>query len=625
MGTRESRGLSSPSPLPWWATVTGLIFGIVAGFFEILNTSIGWHLAAGRWMVEHRELLTHNPFTLGADGAAWLNHEWLFQVTVALMERLGTGPGLIGLRILVTIGLTFLLMRFGRRAGLSSGSALVLACLCIAGARMRFYVRPELATLVLVPLGVSLYLTRMRRRTAVTAAAVAAISAVGVNLHGGILVLPAILGALVVAEALTQISHQLSAAVGDVQHPAPLSHQGVLNVPSSTPPRPLDRKLHWAQHLTHLATKAGEKFGFTTITERRSPLAVITSGTAIVVAAIGGAVLNPWGWQVLAAPFRLARLVDKPWVPNPEWISPGPTDVPELFIALIAAWVLFVFRERYLIRWMLLIVISALALLYVRNVGLFFTVLPLAVAPALSRIGILRLTGRRVSLVASALVLSVAAIMIDAPGFPLGWGFSTDRYPVGASVFLERTGLLDRPVYNDVRFGGWLIGRNFPPFQPFIDDRNEIHEALLEEMWEIDQASSPRRWQAFLDRYGIETALLRYHEPLNVRTPEGRELGLRGFSPLWFPEKRWALVFWDDTAMVLVDRTKGPPDLIAALEYRWVRPDDVTHLEIIAQNDPAARAGLISELQRKLHENPECRQAHALLSRLSVARSPSSP
>ncbi|RLE30095.1 MAG: hypothetical protein DRJ61_13300, partial [Acidobacteria bacterium] len=552
-------------PLPWWTTVTGLIFGVVAGSFEILNTSIGWHLAAGRWMVEHREVLTHNPFTLGADGAAWLNHEWLFQIIVALMERLGTGPGLIGLRILVTIGLTFLLMHFGRRAGLSSGAALVLACLCVAGARMRFYVRPELVTLVLVPLGVSLYLTRSHRRTAVTAAAVAVIAAVGVNLHAGILVLPAILGALVVAEVLTQISHQ------------------------------------------------------------QSPLTVIRSGAAIVLGAIGGALFNPWGWQVLVAPFRLAHLVDKPWVPNPEWISPGPTDVPELYIALIAASVLFIFRERQLIRWMLLAVISVLALRYVRNVGLFFTVLPLAMAPALSRFGILRLTGRRASLAASALVLSLAAIMINAPGFPLGWGFSTEHYPVGASQFLERTGLIDQPVYNDVRFGGWLIGRNFPPFQPLIDDRNEIHEDLLKEMWEIHEASSPGRWQALLDRYGIETALLRYHEPLKVLTPEGGNLGQRGFSALWFPNKRWALVYWDDTAMVLVDREKTLPELVDAFEYQWVRPDDSAHLAIIAQDDPIARAGLISELQRKLHEDPECLRAHALLSRLSVARSLLSP
>ncbi|RLE21233.1 MAG: hypothetical protein DRJ65_16490 [Acidobacteria bacterium] len=540
-----------------WATVTGLIFGVAAGLFEILNTGIGWHLASGRWMVEHLAILTHNPFTLGADGAQWLNHEWLFQVAVALTERLGAGPGLVGLRVLVTVSLTFLLVHFGRRAGLSAGSALVLACLCVAGARMRFYIRPELATLFLVPLGVSLYLSRAQRRTAVTAAAMAAISAVGVNLHAGILVLPAILGTLMTAEALT------------------------------------------------------------TIIKRRSPLVVVSSGTAIVGAAIGGAMLNPWGWKVLAAPFQLAQLVDKPWVPNPEWISPGPTDVPELYIALIVAWALFIVRERQPIRWMLLIVISALALRYVRNVGLFFTVLPLAVAPALAGINILRRVGRRAALIASATVLCLALLMVDAPGHPLGWGFSTDRYPVGAGEFLERSGLLDRPLYNDVRFGGWLIGRYFPPFQAFIDDRNEIHEDLLQEMWKIHEASSPGQWQALLDRYGIETALLRYHEPLKVLTPEGEDLGRRGFSALWFPEERWALIFWDDTAMVLVNRTKTSPAFVHDFEYQWVRPDDSAHLVIMAQKDPTVRERLISELHRKLHEDPQCRRAIWLLSRLS--------
>ncbi|MBD3873434.1 MAG: hypothetical protein IFK91_11040, partial [Acidobacteria bacterium] len=39
------------------------------------------------------------------------------------------------------------------------------------------------------------------------------------------------------------------------------SHFGVLDVLSSTTPRPSDRKPHWARHLADLATKAGEKSG----------------------------------------------------------------------------------------------------------------------------------------------------------------------------------------------------------------------------------------------------------------------------------------------------------------------------------------------------------------------------
>jgi hypothetical protein len=65
-----------------------------------------------------------------------------------------------------------------------------------------------------------------------------------------------------VADVLARISHQFSAAAGDAQHPAVLSHLGVLNVRSSTcPALRTDRKPSWAQHLVGLATKPGEKYG----------------------------------------------------------------------------------------------------------------------------------------------------------------------------------------------------------------------------------------------------------------------------------------------------------------------------------------------------------------------------
>ncbi len=60
---------------------------------------------------------------------------------------------------------------------------------------------------------------------------------------------------------LARSSHQLSAAAGDARHPAWLSHLRVLDVLSSTPARPSDRKPSWAQHLADLATKPGEKCG----------------------------------------------------------------------------------------------------------------------------------------------------------------------------------------------------------------------------------------------------------------------------------------------------------------------------------------------------------------------------
>ncbi len=76
---------------------------------------------------------------------------------------------------------------------------------------------------------------------------------------------------------LAHTSHQLSATVVDAPHPAALSHLGVLTVLSSTPPRPSDRKLHWAQHLNGLATKPGEKCGLVPVRKRHF-FAISSSG-----------------------------------------------------------------------------------------------------------------------------------------------------------------------------------------------------------------------------------------------------------------------------------------------------------------------------------------------------------
>ena len=59
--------------------------------------------------------------------------------------------------------------------------------------------------------------------------------------------------------SLARISHQLSAAASDTPHPAVFSRLGVLDVLSSTTPRPSGRKPRWARHLAALATKDGEK------------------------------------------------------------------------------------------------------------------------------------------------------------------------------------------------------------------------------------------------------------------------------------------------------------------------------------------------------------------------------
>jgi len=60
---------------------------------------------------------------------------------------------------------------------------------------------------------------------------------------------------------LARTSHRLPATAADAPHPAGFSRFGVLDVLSSTTPRPSGRKPGWARHLAALATKPGEKCG----------------------------------------------------------------------------------------------------------------------------------------------------------------------------------------------------------------------------------------------------------------------------------------------------------------------------------------------------------------------------
>jgi len=537
------------------ATAAAACCGLLLGLYELQNTSIGWHLAAGRWMIGHGEILRQNPFTFTAAGHPWLDHEWLFQLLAAGTDSLAGVHALVALRMLVVALLSLLLFRQSRRGGLPTGSALLAVVLCLLAARWRFYLRPELLTLILLPLGLEIFLRRGEGNVVKHALALALIMVIGINAHAGILLLPLL---------------ALIAAAGD-------RLQELLN--------------------GKIDIAALGRDGF-------------------LMGVMGVAALcNPWGVRAVAAPFKLASLVSMPWVRNPEWFTPTWKHFPELYLIIPAGLLLLLFFEGSWARRLLFVAISILAMRYVRNEGIFFVLLPLLLTPAIVRGGSrlkLRLdeaARKRMGLFQALVALLLCVVSLNANGFPIGIGWSKSACPIRAACFLSENHLLEDPVYNDVRFGGWLIGHFYPPVRFFVDDRNEVHEELLKKIWEIQSSSSPRRWQKFLDSWKIRTAILKYHPPVPVQDPEGKPLGFRGWSALWFPSSRWALVYWDDVAMILVNRKDADPGWLARREYRALRPDDGSYLRRRISSDREFGKEVAGELGRRLEEDPDCRKA----------------
>jgi len=114
------------SRAPIAIVVAAALAGAVLGLFEIANTSIGWHLATGDWILSTRAFVHADPFSFTSGGAPWIDHEWLFQVGVSIAHSLGGPTALVALRALTIATLAVLLLVVGVRSGLSPATALVL-------------------------------------------------------------------------------------------------------------------------------------------------------------------------------------------------------------------------------------------------------------------------------------------------------------------------------------------------------------------------------------------------------------------------------------------------------------------------------------------------------------------
>ncbi|PYQ30725.1 MAG: hypothetical protein DMF56_07960 [Acidobacteria bacterium] len=130
---------------------------LVAIFIAIALASIGpirnydlfWHLATGRWIVEHRALPLHDPFTTASDRTPWINGEWLFEVVSYGLERAAGITGLTWIRALFIAALFAAIYVFAERD-------LLLTALAWAGAMATLDLRPSSVAALFVAIAIAL-------------------------------------------------------------------------------------------------------------------------------------------------------------------------------------------------------------------------------------------------------------------------------------------------------------------------------------------------------------------------------------------------------------------------------------------------------------------------------------
>lgn len=548
-----------------------LVFLVTASAFRIFTNDLGWHLASGEWILAEGAVPREDPFTSTVRGREWVDHEWGAQVLFALLERAAGLPALVGLRVAVVLLVAAVLVLALRRRGAGTATAALLVAAGVEASRLRLQVRPELATLLIVPL-LLLVLTRPGRgergaaREGLALLGVAALFVVWANLHGGFVLGLAILGCVAMGGTLER-------ALGREDAPSA-------------------RRLAWAWS------------------------APVAGGLA--------ALANPYGIGVYTVLPRIREAITASGLLNPEWRPPVLARQPLLFVvaAVLAGLTLAAARRQRIATTLVALLLLGYALRFARGTALLGLAFPLLAWEALAALGrsergarLLRaLRGTpRTDWLAAALLAAVALSHVLSTGIPrFGFGLDERLAAVGAADFLLR----ERPareLYNEIGDGGYLLWRLGPDVPVFLDPRIELFAELLPE-WTRAQRD-PESWNAFLAAHGVETAVVRYVPVARGEVP--RPLGPP--TRALFDEGRWALVHFDDHNMVYLKRGPRQAELVARLEYRCLHPELLPDLATRAAADPELLRCLAAELARRQGEQPPSSLVEELARRLARA------
>jgi len=135
-----------------WVGAAAAVFVVVLFVPAVLlDGDTYWHLAAGEWMIDHRRVLTVDVFSHTYLGRPWLSHEWLAEVLMAGVYRLGGWTGLVtlfGLAAAATVGVVGARLR----QTLSPITILVALVLVLGLLAPSLLTRPHLLALPLLAL-----------------------------------------------------------------------------------------------------------------------------------------------------------------------------------------------------------------------------------------------------------------------------------------------------------------------------------------------------------------------------------------------------------------------------------------------------------------------------------------
>jgi len=499
-----------------------------------------WHLTTGRWIVEHHSIPRFDPLALASAHVPWINGEWLYQIILYALHGIAGDAGISILSAILAAAIFAIAILITSQ---DAGVALLISGVAFAGASDRLGVRPAAAAALLIVIAIGLLGSRLRLVPLTIAYGVLTI--VWINIHPSALLAPVL--------ALICIL-QMRSADGS----------------PAVPPEPALSAAEGARRQEKTRQRAaGGTAGEPLQLRSGQALALRASALRTVILAAASAIallVNPYGWNAILAPLRLTSEIHSGAFVNAEWLPSTFAFFPLLYVTIGAVVLLFLgTREKRANAWRFVIfaLLAALAIRYVRNQGLYFAALPLLVPP----IGNF---SRRVSNAIAACAL-----------IPLAWAFQHDvhrpgiddeRFPMRAVAALKSYNLAGN-IYNVDQFGGLIEWTFYPERRALTDGRNELFRDFIEADAVAHRDS--RAWHSMIAKYGLVLAVDEYQsEKIDVLDVASGEHQALPASLVRYRRRDWALIAFDDAAMIFARRVAFPASRLEAIEYRFLVPDD---------------------------------------------------
>jgi hypothetical protein len=533
--------------LPWIAVAVAFAFGLR----RLDNTDTWWHLAAGRWIAMHHAVPRTDTLSFTVPDHPWTDLQWLFELAIYALFSLG-GPTLVVVAAAVACAGAVALVVANVRAAVGPAVTAALALWATAVAQERFAIRPEIVSFVL--LGAVLRVCATRSRLWL----LPALMIVWVNCHS-LFVLGVFVIACHVAGALLAQTPLLPAGwrepVGRDDARRMLVAGGVAILATLANPYGPAGVVFPLKLYSRIS---GANPVFRSIGEFRPPFSgyfvtfsvtayqlLFVFAVAVVVVAAAVAAVAPAGAR---AGERSASRAERR---RGGTRTPAPTRTAALPVVDAAGLAVFVG-------------LAAMSLLARRNMALFalgatpFVARCLAALAArsavLARTGTLAARGLAVALPPATVAL---VWFVATNGFyrwnselhEFGTGTIGTLFPVRAAAFGREVGLRG-PMFNDMTSGGYFAWQAPVDGGVWMDGRLEVYDTDFFAKYSAMLADPPR-WQAAVDAAGVQTAVL-FHW-----WPPHRPLAQKLVS-----DPRWALVYFDDTVLMLVRRA-GNQDTIA--------------------------------------------------------------